>query len=124
MKFTRRKPCAHCPFRFDHEGFLTKARAVEIARSLRDPGGGDFPCHETTKDGQPRSKYVACAGSLLVVERDQGPNQMHRIAERLGLYDPSKLDRHAPCFNDLEEFIDHHAAFWEARSRKKKRRTR
>lgn len=109
MNYKRMTPCAHCPFRKDIPGYLRQARAVEIARGLRDPNGGEFPCHETMpRTDSPIKKAKVCAGSILVTERDQGPNQMHRIAERLNVYDPSKLDRDAPCFDDFDEFIAHH----------------
>lgn len=110
MIFTRRTPCKHCPFRLDVPGFLRRARAIQIVHSLRDEDGKTFPCHESLpRTDSSTKKVVACAGSLIVTERDQGPNQMHRIAYRLGIYDPSKLDREAPCFNNFDEFIKHHA---------------
>lgn len=109
MNYGLVRPCAHCPFRSDIPGYLRRSRAEQIVAGLRDPRGGEFPCHETMpRTDSPIDKAMVCAGSLLVTERDQGPNQMHRICERLNLYDPSKLDREAPCFNSFEEFIDHH----------------
>lgn len=41
---------------------------------------------------------------LILAERDGGPNQMMRICERLGMYDPSKLDTSAPVYKTWAEF--------------------
>ena len=72
-----------------------------------------FTCHETTvpdesdegemKDG-PNAQH--CGGALIILEKLERPNQMMRIAERLGFYDRRKLDMHAPVFDSIEDFID------------------
>ncbi len=109
MKYTKMTPCDTCPFLRDANFYLVPARAEEIAKSLR--GGSGFPCHKTVDyekqetDGGLGNKAIACAGALLVTERDCGPNQIQRIAARLGVYDPSKLDRAANVYDDFEEFI-------------------
>lgn len=96
-RYSLRTPCAKCPFRTDVDPYLRAGRAEEIARSLHE--GAEFPCHETTvtvetEDGDtarvegPRSRF--CAGAMATMEREGNPNQMLRIAERLGLYDQEK----------------------------------
>jgi hypothetical protein len=113
MDYDLKRPCPNCPFRRDRHGFLN--RAPEIAQALRD--GGEFACHQTTvavegDDGTCERMDVTdskmCAGALAVMERDNGPNQMMRIAERLGMYDHTRLDPGAPVFDSLAEFVAHH----------------
>jgi hypothetical protein len=94
-------PCANCPFRTDVRPFITAARVREILST-----DGDFPCHKTVtfdeddEDGGTinTGKEQMCAGFLILLEHEQCPNQMMRIAERLGLYDPSKLRMDAPVY--------------------------
>jgi hypothetical protein len=112
MKYTMRKPCKNCPFRTDIEGYLSRARAREIANGLLS--GGTFSCHKTNdfEDNDegwtdtvetPDSQH--CGGALIFLEKQEQPNQMMRIAERLGLYDMRKLDMDAPVFESAREFI-------------------
>lgn len=113
MKFDLVRPCPQCPFRTDVGAYLRGDRAVEIAQSLAR--GADFPCHKTTvTDPDDESQRAAtgesqfCAGALIALERSDAPNQAMRFAERLGLYDPSKLDMDAPV-GTLYDFQCHHA---------------
>ena len=48
-----------------------------------------------------------CAGALIFLEAQEQPNQMMRIAERLGLYDRRKLDMESPVFDDADAMADH-----------------
>lgn len=107
-----KKPCPHCPFRTDClKGWLGAARAEEIAESITDRQQ-TFPCHETCshEDGEhiPTDEEQHCAGAMILLEKINRPNQMMRIAERLRMYDHTKLDMTAPVFDDVEDFIDHH----------------
>jgi hypothetical protein len=112
--FDMKSPCPHCPFRTDVPGYLTKARAAEIARALECDG--TFSCHKTvehdeeTGEGYDTAKSQHCAGATILLEKLEQPNQMMRISERLRLYDRTKLHMDAPVFEDFGEFIDHHAA--------------
>jgi hypothetical protein len=112
-EFALVRPCAKCPFRTDVPGYLRRARAVEIAESLA--GGAPFLCHETTVDADddegtlvegPNTSY--CAGSMIVLEKEEAPNQMMRTAERIGLYDRERLDMDAPVVRSLAAFVAHH----------------
>ena len=96
-----RGPCDNCPFLTTGAGVaLTGGRWREIQDTLvREQG--HFPCHKTvdySDDGAgkvtPKSQH--CAGALIVLERIGKPNQWMRIAERLGLYDRTKLKMDAP----------------------------
>lgn len=116
-RYSLRTPCAKCPFRTDVEPYLRTGRAEEIARSLHE--GGEFPCHETTvaaetADGDttlvegPRSRF--CAGALATMEREGNPNQMLRIAERLGLYDAEKArEARKLVYRSLSDWVLAHA---------------
>ena len=107
MKFDLIHPCANCPFRSDIAFYLHRARKQEIANGLlRDQ---TFTCHKTVdySDDEPRdtSSSQHCAGALIILERLERPNQMMRIAERLGLYDRRRLDMNAPVYPDFDAWI-------------------
>jgi hypothetical protein len=109
MKFDMTEPCPQCPFRSDIRAFLTRARAQEIADSItrhQQP----FPCHKTVlydDDGEacPSSDEQHCAGALVLLERINRPNQMMRIAERLGVYKRTALNMNAPIFKSTRVFV-------------------
>lgn len=97
MHFDLTRPCADCPFLKVHERAYSMKRLKEFASA------GMFPCHKTAEcqeneeDGtstgyRATQESQACAGMLIFNERRGQPNQMMRIAERLGLYDRTKLD--------------------------------
>lgn len=110
MTHKLKSPCANCPFRTDKYFHLTHQRAQDIADSLRD--GGDFPCHKTLDYSLPGGPdrngpgVQRCAGMLIVMEKSEGPNQIMRIAERLRLYDPTRLDMDAPVYDSLDAFVE------------------
>lgn len=122
MRFDLIRPCAHCPFNARQRGFLHPARAAEIVDALL--GDDTFACHETTEDDPAdtgdrivtaRSQH--CAGAAIFLEKQGAegrPNQWMRIAERLGIYDRTRLDRAAPVFSTRPAFIAHHRAAWRA----------
>lgn len=102
-------PCAHCPFRCDRPGYLTEERAVEIAEDLES--GAIFPCHQTIdyaddSAGERTAKTAFCAGALIVLEKEETPNQAMRMGELLGFYDPAALRMDAPVHETLAEFIE------------------
>lgn len=110
--FSLTKPCSQCPFRSDIEPFLTKDRAAEICRSLERKS---FNCHKTIdySDEDIESDRremgpdeIHCAGALILMEKADRRGDMQQIAQRLGLYDPSKLDMSAPVFETFEKMIE------------------
>jgi hypothetical protein len=111
MKFNLTKPCKHCPFRHDVNGYLTGERAKEIATEE-----GTFACHKTTVYDEDVDDLVQtknskhCAGFLIFREKQNKPSQAMRIAERLGMYDRTQLDMTAPVFDSVEELCAHHSA--------------
>lgn len=97
MKYTMTEPCDDCPFlaKFKKAGVFTMAK-------LRAFSSGQFACHKTCEvsdDGprtfEPKENSVHCAGALIFLEKRGQSNQMMRIAERLGMYDASKLNMKA-----------------------------
>lgn len=113
MNFDLVKPCAKCPFRTDClKGWLGESRAAEITDSIVNQQQY-FPCHETTRfDYDGNSTNVAseqhCAGAMILLEKINMPNQMMRIAERLRMYDRTRLDMEAPVFSTPGQFVRHH----------------
>lgn len=119
MKFTLVRPCPKCPFRKDCQpGWLGRSRAAGIAAAiLREDL--TFACHETTTHAEddygeeeytPTGEEQHCAGAILLVEKEEAPNQMLQIAERFDLRDPATLDPAAAelVFDSEADFIDHH----------------
>jgi hypothetical protein len=103
------EPCGSCPFRTDIPAFLSKTKA----RSIRDAWARDihFDCHKTVDysgddgEGVSTSRTSICAGFAILAERVDRPTQMMRIAERLRMYDRSKLNMDAPVHKDWSAFI-------------------
>lgn len=92
MRYTMTTPCKDCPFTMSKKAFTD--------RRLKEFALGSFPCHKTAsldeEDGYKQNeKSVHCAGALIYLEKRGQPNQMMRIAERLGMYDYTKLDMDA-----------------------------
>lgn len=109
MKFDMTTPCPKCPFRTDIKPFLRRDRAREISEALF-PHQQTFACHVTVKYDDDGEDVIStdeqhCAGAAIVLERMNRPNQMMRIATRCGFYDPRKLDKKAPVFKHLRDFI-------------------
>jgi hypothetical protein len=120
MNYTMTKPCPECPFRRGDSGpvRLMSGRVDEIAGIMLG-GRGDFPCHKTTvptddddfEDGDACGSRVAtrdslhCAGALIFAAKNGTSSQMMRVAERLGMYDESKLDQASfpEVFDDIDE---------------------
>jgi hypothetical protein len=92
VNYTKTTPCPDCPFLTGTEHAYTDDRLAEFASN-------QFPCHKTAKlknsKFQETKDSQHCAGALIYNEKRKQCNQMMRIAERLGLYDYSKLNMEA-----------------------------
>lgn len=98
MNYEMTTPCDACPF-LKGSGFEWK--------SLIEHSSGEFACHKTCEvdedeDSKTYGCFVArnentphCAGALIFNLKRGKPHQMARICERLGLFDPSKLNMKA-----------------------------
>lgn len=96
MKFDLKRPCKDCPFvqGSSTNKTLAEGRIEEIVHSIVEEDA-HFQCHKTL-DFYSDKKVPAqhCAGATIFLERigEHGkPNQFMRIAERLGIYDRSKI---------------------------------
>lgn len=112
-RFSLRGPCADCPFRTDKPFFLGHDRAREIADSIVDDDA-PFTCHKTIDYSSGEADVTEngreCGGVMVILERMQHPNQGMRIAERLGIYDPARLDMDAPVPDTMEEWVAYQAS--------------
>ena len=109
--FSLKSPCGQCPFRTDRPFHLRTSRVVEICDSLMM--GQSFPCHKTTEfddDGAciPHDGERHCAGATIMLESMNKPNQIMRVAERIGLYDRRKMKLNAPVFTSARAMINHY----------------
>ena len=137
MRFDLKKPCPECPFTRAAGGFLSEARARDIAETILH-GDLTFTCHKhingsypvdpETGEEDPAAGYCPggqdqhCAGALafydkLEAARADGDrtqrhvaNAMLQIAERLGLRDRSRLAPAslAQVYDSVEEMAAAH----------------
>lgn len=104
MRFDLTTPCAQCPFRSDVRPYIKAERVEEILI-----GNQSFACHKTLdKDHRIHANSQHCAGVLIILEREERPHQMMRIAERLGFYDLTKLRMSAPVYASISDAITAH----------------
>jgi hypothetical protein len=96
MNFDLKTPCIDCPFIKGSRTNVTLAegRIEEIVDDLRKDKS--FTCHKTLE--KPKEQH--CAGALIFLEKENRPNQMMRIAERLGMYDRRKLNMDVELVNE------------------------
>lgn len=73
-----------------------------------------FDCHKTLDyssedgSGETTDKSMHCAGAMIVLEHEERPNQIMRIAERLGFYDHTKLNMDSPVPQSMDEWVARH----------------
>lgn len=109
--FDLKRPCANCPFRKEcGKSFrLGTERLEEIFEAV------SFQCHKTVdyehEDDPIRkqgNKPQQCAGLMSLLSRADKPNQIMQVAERLGYFDPSRLE-HDAVYASLEDAIKDHS---------------
>ncbi len=103
-----KNPCKDCPFRTDVCRYLQPERYLEIAESLVDRGEA-FSCHKTNdyeEDGNAvvTDRSCSCAGAMIWLQHQGKPNQLMQVMERLGAWDPSRLNMDAPVYRTRKEF--------------------
>lgn len=82
-------PCANCPFRIG-QGPLYRLPPGRLTEIFDAPA---FQCHKTVghaSDGSERAPQQ-CAGLMAVLQADGAPNQIMRVASRLGALVPERL---------------------------------
>ena len=125
MKYAMTKPCTDCPFRSDKVFPLHPGRVESILEAIT-LGNGTFSCHKTVNHDDdddcedysdsdfhiPADDEQHCAGALILLEKLDQPHQMMRVAERLGLYDRTKLDMDAPVYDCAEDMLASIEELW------------
>lgn len=93
MRFDLNQPCKDCPFikKSSTNMTLAEGRLDGIISDIRHDMS--FTCRKTLNLKTNEQQH--CAGALIFLERENNPNQMMRIAERLGRYDRTKLKMEA-----------------------------
>ncbi len=116
MNFDLRKPCKSCPFRTDVKPFINAERAAEIGDAITTQQQ-TFACHQHTQFDQddegeefnvPHGGDQHCAGALILLEKLGKPNQMMRIAERLRMYDHTRLKMDSPVYPSVRAMVSAH----------------
>jgi hypothetical protein len=104
------RPCENCPFRIGQgERFqLGRLRLEEIFNAV------SFQCHKTVDYEQfddPKERQgkhpQQCAGLMSLLHRAGRHNQIMQIAERLGYFDPNKID-HSEVYSTIDDAIKAH----------------
>jgi len=113
FKLTR--PCVTCPFRLG-QGELFQLHPARLAEIFAGPA---FQCHKTLDyDGATYDDEGGehpghgdhpqqCAGLMSLLHRAGQPNQIMQVAERLGYFDPGKLD-HSDVYPSIAEAMKAH----------------
>ena len=88
--------------------FLARDRAQEIADALH--ADASFHGHRTLdyNNEDVTNTFKHCAPALIVLEREERPNQMMRIGERLGFYDRTALVMDSPVPDTLDDLVAAH----------------
>jgi hypothetical protein len=97
MTFGMTRPCVECPFLTNNNLYLHTRRAEEIAQALEH---STFACHMTLQ----QVPQQHCAGALVIMARANTWGDMQQIAERIGLFDSTKLDLAANVFESFTAF--------------------
>lgn len=102
-------PCKDCPFRNDIRAYLSKDRVRGLEQDLAYRGN-NFSCHKTVDyshdDGGRTENSCNCAGAMILLTKIGRTTPSMQFAERMGLFDFSKLDLDAPVFDTFQEMID------------------
>ncbi len=106
--FDRLKPCKTCPFRTDEHAvrYLGEDRAQEIVDSLMSDCS--FTCHDDLDS--PERERQHCVGAMILLEKNDTPNQIMRIGERIGVYDRHALAGREEVFDDFDDWVECQAA--------------
>jgi hypothetical protein len=102
-----RNPCKDCPFRTDVPRFLAPGRYRELAQALVDRGE-PFTCHKTVDYSGDEPSFpdnaLSCAGAMIWLQHQDKPNQLMQVMERLGVFDPNRLNMDAPVYRTRKGF--------------------
>ena len=101
MNFNMTKPCRNCPFLTTTLPYISTARAEEITEGVMNDI--TFTCHKTLD--KPDREHEHCAGAMIFLEKQNNPNQMMRISQRFGDYDPTCLDMESKVYDSPEAMV-------------------
>jgi hypothetical protein len=129
LMFDLVRPCADCPFRkgFGQRYQLQRERLREIVY------GSAFQCHKTVEYAEdengfevsrPGSKPQQCAGLMAVLHREGKPNQIMQVGERLGGFNPARLDPDKEAYGSLSAVFTAHLTRDVAPVKAKRKRRR
>lgn len=93
--FVLKKTCKDCPFVLGSSTntTLSTKRIQQIKSDLIQ--GQSFSCHKTVDyDGEKKKKEQHCVGAMMWLYNKGMPNQMMRIAERIGALREVDLSTH------------------------------
>lgn len=129
-------PCKTCPFKVGTDFPLRLGRVHEILAAICDRDM-TFACHATVDyddEPDPDSDHCVhdiapasacrqcipgqlpriskpgeqhCAGAMILLTHIRRPNQWMRIAQRIRLFDPSRLKMDAPVFKTRAQMLAH-----------------
>lgn len=106
--FRLTRPCANCPFK-KGQGELFRLSLVRLLDIFDAPA---FQCHKTVLydedwEGQSGDHPQQCAGLMSLLYRADQANQIMQVGQRLGHFDPAKLD-HTEVYDTIEDAIRAH----------------
>src|ERR1019366_3744551 len=80
-----------------------------LGRGRRSWPAQSFLCHKTINYDEAGNSYPPtaqqCAGVMIILAREGRPNHAMQLAERFGLFDPSRLDMSAPVHQSIEAAV-------------------
>lgn len=100
MRFDLKQPCDQCPFRADVKPFLTASRAKELTGYMQKDK--TFPCHKIAHGNTKKRDWQHCAGAEIMTVKEEIPNAMLQIAQRLGIRDESRLKLDSPVYDSFK----------------------
>jgi hypothetical protein len=107
--FDLMRPCVTCPFRKGLGSHFQLRRLEDIRRDVA------FQCHKTVdyeawNDEVKRQgdRPQQCAGLMALLHRMNEPNQIMRVAERIGVLDCAKLDPENEVYATWAEAVRAH----------------
>lgn len=107
--FDLRRPCVNCPFR-KNQGHLFGLDPERLEEIKNAPA---FQCHNTVVYGEGKPEQgdrpQQCAGLMAVLHREDIPNQIMQVAERISSFDPSLLDPEGEAFASWADALAAHA---------------
>lgn len=95
--FDLKRPCVSCPFRkgMGSKFQLRRLKEIREATAFQCHSTVDYSASDDDDDDDVVSKKGGaqqCAGLMALLHRENQPNQMMRIAERIGILDCAALD--------------------------------